>query len=186
MALIAGGSLLVSVLVVQFSLATTFVAIGAGAVIALGACGLLLGRRVDALPPVDDAVVARLLADPVFAPLAAPTIERLARNAIRRGIATGEVLVREGEPGEHYFLVVDGVVEITQHGLHTRFLPAGRSFGEIALLRDVPRTATATATSDGELLTVSRDDFLEAVTGHSRALTTASAVADRYLDGSAD
>lgn len=186
MGLIAGGSLLVSVLVTRWSLAVTFVTIGIAAVVVLALLASLLGRQGDVLPPVDDATVARLLADPVFAPLAATTIERLARNAERRPFVAGETIVREGEPGEDYFLVVDGTVEVSQSGHHIRVLPAGRSFGEIALLKEVPRTATVVATGDGALLAVGRDDFLEAVTGHSRALTAASTVADRYLDGTAD
>lgn len=186
MGLIAGGSLLVSVLVTRWSLAVTFVTIGIAAVVVLALLAALLGRQGDVLPPVDDATVARLLADPVFAPLAATTIERLARNAERRPFVAGETIVREGEPGEDYFLVVDGTVEVSQSGHHIRVLPAGRSFGEIALLKEVPRTATVVATGDGALLAVGRDDFLEAVTGHSRALTAASTVADRYLDGTAD
>ena len=186
MALIAVGSLLVSVLVTQWSLAITFVTIGGVSVAVLALLAALLNRQGDVLPPVDDATVASLLADPVFAPLAATTIERLARNAERRAFEAGDTIVREGEPGEHYFLVVEGTVSVSQDGRHLRFLPAGRSFGEIALLKEVPRTATVVATSAGEVLAVGRDDFLEAVTGHSRALTTASTVADRYLDGTAE
>jgi hypothetical protein len=186
MALIAVGSLLVSLLVTQWSLAITFVTIGGASVAVLALLAALLNRQGDVLPPVDDATVAHLLADPVFAPLAATTIERLARNAERRRFEVGDTIVREGEPGEHYYLVVDGTVSVSQDGRHLRDLPAGRSFGEIALLKEVPRTATVVATSAGEVLAVGRDDFLEAVTGHSRALTTARSVADRYLDGTAD
>lgn len=186
MALIAVGSLLVSVLVTNWSLAVTFVTIGGASVAVLALLAALLNRQGDLLPPVDDDTVESLLADPVFAPLAATTIERLARNAERRRFDAGDTIVREGEPGEHYFLVVDGTVEVSQAGRHLRFLPAGRSFGEIALLKEVPRTATVAATSAGVVLAVGRDDFLEAVTGHSRALTTASTVADRYLEGTAD
>jgi predicted MFS family arabinose efflux permease len=181
MATIAGGSALVSLLVARWSLTAAFLAIGASMILTLALFGSMLRRHGDVLPPVDDETVARLLDDPVLAALSAPTIERLARNAERRRFAAGETIVRQGEPGDHYFLVVDGVVDISQDGHHLRFLPAGRSFGEIALLRDMPRTATATSSTDSEVLAVGRDDFLEAVTGHSRALTTATAVAERFL-----
>jgi len=76
-------------------------------------------------------------------------------------------------------------VEITQDGRHIRALEDGASFGEIALLHDVPRTASATAATRCRLLSVERDDFLEAVTGHSRALRVAREVADGFLDGEA-
>ena len=84
MALIAVGSLLVSVLVTNWSLAVTFVTIGGASVAVLALLAALLNRQGDVLPPVDDDTVESLLADPVFAPLAATTIERLARNAERR------------------------------------------------------------------------------------------------------
>ena len=54
----------------------------------------------------------------------------------------------------------------------------GGSFGEIALLRDVPRTATVTCVAEAELYAISRDDFLTTVTGHPRSLATATQIAD--------
>ena len=63
-------------------------------------------------------------------------------------------------------------------------LGADHSFGEIALLRDVPRTATATAATDVDLIAVSRDAFLASVTGHPRSFGAATDVADTWLRSS--
>ena len=182
MASTAAGSFMLATLMRRASLGASFafvaVAIALLLLIAVG----LLRRNSDELAPVDEAIVARLLDDPVFSPLAAPTIERLARHADRRSIDTGESIVRQGDAGDHYYLVVEGTVAITQDGRQIRALSAGDSFGEIALMRDVPRTASATATSTVELLTVERDVFLAAVTGHSRALSAANDVVDGFLD----
>jgi Cyclic nucleotide-binding domain len=132
---------------------------------------------------VDDQLVQCLLADPVMAPLAAPVIERLARNAAVDERAPGEVIVAEGEPGEQYFVVRRGTLRVEVGGAFVRELGPGHAFGEIALLRDVPRTATVTAITAVTLVAVGRVEFLEAVTGHPRSLRTAAEVASRLLAG---
>ena len=83
----------------------------------------------------------------------------------------GDVVIREGEPGDLFYVIESGEVEI----LGTTFGP-GESFGEIALLRDVPRTATVTALTDVELITLTRDNFVPAVTGHGGAHATAQEI----------
>ena len=64
-----------------------------------------------------------------------------------------------------------------------RRLSHGESFGEVALLRDVPRTATVTAVSDVVLYALKRDLFVAAVTGHAPARSTAEAVIASHLGG---
>ncbi len=98
----------------------------------------------------------------LLAALPEPVIERLAREAEHATFAAGETIVREGEPGDRFYVVSFGEVEI----LGRRF-GAGDAFGEIALLRDVPRTATATAVTDVSLVTLERGPFVAAVTGHA-------------------
>lgn len=181
MGCVAAGSYLVSVLTSSRTLGQAFVVMaGIVAIVVVGA-SLLLRRHGDTIPPVDETVVARLLADPVFAPLPAPTIERLARASVRVQVVAGEAIVREGDHGDRYYLVVGGEVTVTIDGRRIRTLGDGSSFGEIALLRDVPRTATATASTDVELLGIDRDEFLTAVTGHPRSFGTATGVADTWL-----
>ena len=90
----------------------------------------------------------------------------------------GTTVIREGERGDRFYVIANGEVEIAGR----RFGP-GESFGEIALLRDVPRTATVTAETDVELVAIERDAFLGAVTGHEPAHITAHAVAAARLGG---
>jgi len=73
-----------------------------------------------------------------------------------------------------------GRLRVTVDGAAAGELGPGDSFGEIALLRDVPRTATVTALTDVDLLTLERDEFITAVTGHPESAEAAhAAIANR-------
>jgi MFS family permease len=109
----------------------------------------------------------------IFAPLSPSVQESLARNAAEQQFAAGAVLMREGDPGDDFFVIESGLVEVTQDGRVLRREGAGEYFGEIALLRDVPRTATITAVEDTVVRTITRDDFLAAVSGHGEARSAA-------------
>jgi MFS family permease len=91
-----------------------------------------------------------------------PVLERLARDAIPVEVRAGVPVLREGEPGDRFYVVRSGTVSI----LGRAFGP-GEGFGEIALLRDVPRTATALAVTDVGRVALERDSFVAAVTGHA-------------------
>jgi MFS family permease len=110
---------------------------------------------------------------PLLALLPEPTLEALARSAVRVEAAPGEAVIREGEPGELFYIVESGDVEITKEGRHVAALGAGDYFGEIALLRDVPRTATVTAKSETVLQALDRATFVPAVTGQGDFLEAA-------------
>jgi CRP-like cAMP-binding protein len=113
---------------------------------------------------------------PLFAPLPAATVEHLARSLQPVRVVAGEQIVREGEPGDRFYIVASGEVEVAADGKPLRTLGPGEHFGEIALLRAVPRTATVVARQDGELLTLDRDEFVAAVTGHPESREAADAV----------
>jgi MFS family permease len=115
-------------------------------------------------------------ANPIFAPLPAPTLERLADALEGVHVAAGQEIVRQGEPGDRFYLVKDGTLEVHVDGRKVHILGPGESFGEIALLRDVPRTATVRAQSDSQLYALERRDFLGAVTGFAPSLSAAEAV----------
>jgi MFS family permease len=115
-------------------------------------------------------------ANPIFAPLPEPTLERLADGLEEVRAAAGQEVVRQGEPGDLFYLVKDGTLDVYVDGRKVQTLGPGESFGEIALLRDVPRTATVRAQSDAELYALERRDFLGAVTGFAPSLSAAEAV----------
>ncbi len=89
----------------------------------------------------------------------------------------------EGEPGDRFYLIEEGEVEVFEQGTYRRNEGPGESFGEIALLHDVPRTATVRTTAPTRLLALEREQFLSAVTGHRRSREAATAVADHRWGG---
>jgi MFS family permease len=107
----------------------------------------------------------------LLAALPEAVLERLAREATPVEFRAGIPIVREGEPGDRFYVVRSGQVSILG-----RTLGPGEAFGEIALLRDVPRTATAVAVTDVELVALERDPFVAAVTGHARSAAAADTV----------
>jgi len=117
-----------------------------------------------------------LRAIPIFAPLPEATLERLALALRPLEVPAGADVVREGEPGDDFFVIDSGEAEVLE-----RRLGPGESFGEIALLRDVPRTATVRAVTDLGLYALARDEFLAAVTGHAASLDAANAVIGERL-----
>ena len=122
----------------------------------------------DARPP-DAEALALLRRLPIFAPLSAPSIERILAELTWLVVPAGTVLIREGEVGDRFYILAEGRVEVTLAGAHLSERGPGDSFGEIALIRSVPRTATVTAMTPLRLIAIERDRFLEAVTGHHRS-----------------
>jgi CRP-like cAMP-binding protein len=163
--------------------------LGIGATLAAGAAVtplLVLARsRAIARFDVEGAVATRqfsiLRALDVFAPLPLATIETLARHSTEVTYAGGEVVIREGDSGDLFYAILEGSAEVSQSGRSVRTQGPGEYFGEIALLRDVPRTATVTARSELVLLSLDRDVFLTAVTGHPRSHRAAHATAEERL-----
>ena len=109
----------------------------------------------------------------------------MAGNLLLQSVDAGDVVIRAGERGDRFYIVGSGMLEITAEGLRTS-ADEGDYFGEIALLRDVPRTATVTALVDSRLYVLQRDDFLAAVTGHDAAHSAGQSVADERLARSKD
>jgi len=113
---------------------------------------------------------------PMFAPLGAPTIERLASQLVELREPAETTVIREGAPGDRFYVLGDGVVDVYADGQRLSTLERGDYFGEIALLRDVRRTATVTARTDVLLFALEREEFLAAVTGHAQSAARAEAV----------
>jgi CRP-like cAMP-binding protein len=98
-------------------------------------------------------------------------------------VEAGEEIVREGEPGDRYYVVADGELEVSADGAAMRTLGRGEGFGEIALLRSVRRTATVTARTAARLYTLDREPFLAAVA--VQPLAAERVVAERLAAGQA-
>jgi MFS family permease len=158
------GALLMPALIATVGLRWGLVVVGAGisSLVLLGTNGL---RRIDvvALAPPG---LELLRGVSLLSLLPKPTLERLARALVRVEAAPGETVIREGESGDRFYVIESGSVEVTKDGRHVANLGPGDFVGEIALLRDVPRTATVTATSATVLQALDRGHFIPAVTGH--------------------
>jgi MFS family permease len=133
-------------------------------------------RRLDAAAVVPVRELALLRGIPMFAPLAPAILERLALNLEPMRFARGAAVIRQGERGDRLFVVAEGEVQVSIDGGVVRRQGPGTEFGEIALLRDVPRTATVTALTDVEVLGLPREVFLAAVAGHRDSRVAADLV----------
>jgi MFS family permease len=136
-------------------------------------------RRLDAETGPPD--LALLRGVPMFAPLAPASLELLASQLERVRVGQGEEVIRQGEAGDRFYVIESGEVEVFEAGVFARRQGPGDFFGEIALIREVPRTATVRAVADLELLALEREPFIAAVTGHAPSAEAADAVIGRRL-----
>src|SRR6516162_2917000 len=176
---LATGSILTPLLLHVFGVRGTLALLGGGL------AGLALAhaarfRRLDRAMRAPGPETGLLQDLPMFAPLPLARIELLAAETEPRQFPADAVLIREGEPGDHFHLIVDGSAAVSVHGAPQPTLQRGDCFGEIALLRDIPRTATITADQPLRTLALGREEFLTAVTGNSMSKAAADAlVAER-------
>ena len=119
----------------------------------------------------------------LVAPL--PVVEQLSRETSAVMVPDGVAVVREGEPGDRFFVVSSGAVAVSREGREVRRLGPGASFGEIALLRDMTRTATVTAVGPTVLVALDRTHFLRALGMVPTGLGLAEGIAQDYLDADA-
>jgi MFS family permease len=176
----AVGALLMPLLIELVGLRSGLAAVG-GAVSLAGLAGLAGLRRIDetALAPSGLALVRGV---PMLAVLPPPVQERLAHVLVPVTVPPAGVVMREGELADRFWIIERGEAIVSRDGETLRRLGAGDSFGEIALLRDVPRTATVEAGDEDLVLRgLDRDEFIPAVTGHGEAHAVADAVVERWL-----
>ena len=168
MAGLALGSLLTPALVSLFG--ARWAILGIGALLPLA---VLLASRplleIDRRAPVPVVEIALLRSLPLFSPLGAPALEGLARGLAELQAPAGTVVVREGEPGDRFYVVAEGELDVSARGRELRTIGRGDGFGEIALLENVPRTATVTALTDSRLYALDKPSFLASVSSHPRA-----------------
>ena len=138
--------------------------------------------EIDKTVAAPTAGLALVDAVPMFAPLSIAAKEYMARRLVSVPVSAGDVVIRAGDPGDRFYIVADGEFDVLADGAD-RKMGGGDYFGEIALLRDVPRTATIRAVVDGQLYALERADFLAAVTSHSAARVAGEAVVEERLTG---
>jgi MFS family permease len=132
--------------------------------------------RIDREAAVPSDRLTLLRAIPIFSPLPEPILERLASELIPTEVPAGTTIFRTGDEGDRFYVIDKGAVEVHVDSATPVKLGPGEFFGEIALLRDVPRTATVTATSDTTLYALNWDSFVPAVTGYAPSRRAADAV----------
>lgn len=180
MGALAIGSVVTPFLVREIGARSAFVSVGC----VLPVLTIAGFRRMRALDDVAAPSRQQLLVDgvPMFMPLSLAAKERLATKLVPLEVPAGATILRAGDVGDRFYLVDSGTVRIGLEG-GEKLSGAGDHFGEIALLRDVPRTATVTAATATRLYALERADFLAAVTGHALAEAAAEDIVDARLAG---
>jgi CRP/FNR family transcriptional regulator, cyclic AMP receptor protein len=106
-----------------------------------------------------DTLMAALRDTPLFAFATTKDLRGIAKHAQHVRADAGKVLVREGDSGDRFFILLDGKVKVTRNGRKVADLGPGKGFGELALLLNAPRTATVTAAVPTELVAFDRKTF---------------------------
>jgi MFS family permease len=134
-------------------------------------------ERSEAAVPIPFREIALLRRLPLFAPVPAPALEAAAAALVPVAVAAGTTIIREGDIGDRFYVIETGSVAVDQAGTVIARLGSGQAFGELALIRDIPRTASVAAITDVCVLTLERGTFMLAVTASPRAVTEAARIA---------
>ncbi|MEO5705016.1 MAG: MFS transporter [Candidatus Limnocylindrales bacterium] len=178
---LAVGAVLAGTLIAAFEVSGALFVVGCFVPIAVALAWRGLAAIDRDARPVDVEALELLRRLPIFAPLSALAIDRILIDLVRLEVPAGEVVIREGDAADRFYVIVEGRVEISVAGTAVSSQEAGDHFGEIALLRSVPRTATVTALTPLRLIAIGRELFLEAVTGHPLSQINADSVADERM-----
>jgi len=170
------GSVMVQVLIAQGDARAALIGVAIFFVLVtlLTAPGL---RHVEEHADAPVVQIRLLRATSLFGSLPGPVLESLARGSEMIEVAKGTTIIRQGEPGHHYFVIARGTVEVRVDGARVRSIGRPAGFGEIALLADLPRTATVTTIEPVSVLAIERTQFLAAVTGNDASARIAWALA---------
>jgi predicted MFS family arabinose efflux permease len=164
---------------------------GEGALVATGAVLPVLTvlawrtlRGIDATAPAPGPALDLLRSLPIFAPLSPVALEKLALKARLVRASAGSTLFAQGDHGDRFYVIASGSVDVVIDRLRVRTQGPGEGFGEIALLRDIPRTATIVVRERASLYALDRADFIAAVTGHAESAAAADSLVGARLENS--
>jgi Na+/melibiose symporter-like transporter len=138
-------------------------------------------RNIDLHIRVSSVRIALLRRVAMLRLLPVPAIESLAGSVRMLTVPAGTEVVRKGEIGDDFYVIESGRMQVLDDGRAFAEMGPGESFGEIALLRSVPRTATVRATEDAALAVVTGQRFVAAVTGFSGTQSAAEQVVTQHL-----
>jgi MFS family permease len=175
------GAISASLLIEFSSLRVALVIVGVLCPILVAAASPRLAR-LDRFIGVRDQEIALLQGVPMFRPLPLPAIERLARGLEPVTVPARQVTFNQGDVGDYFYVIESGQAEVIGEGRTVATLEPGQAFGEIALLRQVPRTATVRAATELRLQALASAHFLPVVTGFTPSALAAGASVDVMLD----
>ena len=178
-AAIAVGSLIAPLLIHLFGVNASLIGLGV-LVTAYAVSTLPRLRKLDQRLTEPEGLAA-LRTIGIFEPLQPAVLEEMAHNLEAVLVPAGQAVVREGDVADRFYVIAEGEVEVSHGDQVIRRETAGDFFGEIGLLRNVPRTATVTAVTDVKLWALDRAHFLGAVTGTGAARVAAEDVVSRRI-----
>ncbi|HEX3299222.1 MAG TPA: MFS transporter [Actinomycetota bacterium] len=176
----AGGAALAPVLDSWLGLSWAFAT--AGLAVIATALAITVGlRAIDAKAVLPERQLSLLARIPMFTPLPRMDLERLARQLDRIDTPAGTEVIRQGDVGDRFYVIDGGRFEIVIDGKPIAVQTEGDYFGEIALLQDVPRTATVRAIEDGAVWALDQEEFLATLTDLPQAASAAHAISTERL-----
>ena len=173
----AAGSAVAALLVAWLGLTQSFLTVG----VAMAAIALLSWpsiRPIDRDLSVDETDLEVLRRSELLAPLTRVTLEQLSRRSTALTVEPGTTVIKQGDDGTDFYVIDHGAVDVSVDGVLVNHLGPSECFGEIAAIRNRPRTATVITTEASRLLRLDEADFVSAVTGHRDAEQAALLLAD--------
>jgi hypothetical protein len=182
---LALGAILIRVSIAIVGLRT---ALFAPAIVALVLIAILWRKlqNIDSSATVPQVEIQLLRSLPIFASLPPPSLEGIARELRPVAAQRGTAVITEGEPGDCYYAVANGELAISRDGQPLQTISRGEGFGEIALIRDIPRQASVTAVTDVLLYALHKEMFVQTVTGHSSAARATGTIIAGHLGDDED
>ncbi|WP_405064944.1 cyclic nucleotide-binding domain-containing protein [Kribbella sp. NBC_01510] len=174
------GSLITPLLIATIGVPGTLALLGGG-LAALALAHLRRFTRLDRAMPEPGPELELVRGLPMFRHLSLAVTELVASEFRPRRFDSGTVVLREGDWGDDFHIILSGAAAVSVRGTPRPPLARGDCFGEIALLRDVPRTATITATDPLHTLALGRTEFLTAISGNALSIAAADAVITERL-----